>query len=490
MALSAESSVILHLLQNISLILLALTCTPLWTFVALVSRLVSPFTRTSKKLEQHRQQCLSKPSFVPRTVLVTGVGMAKGLAIARAFYREGHTVIGADFEPYYVPVSGHFSRALAKFYRLPHPPSYVTSLVDLINRERVEIWISCSGVASATDDGRAADMVEKATKCKVVQFSLEMTELLHEKHSFIDNTKRIGLNVPITKLVTSVDDAMSFFAGQGYSKGSTSFILKSVGLDDSIRADMTLLPKADPHATREHVAKLRPGPARPFVIQQFISGPEYCTHTIIVRGKVLAFTSCKSAGILMHYKALPIDSELNKAMLQYTDVYVEKMGATMTGHFSMDFLVDESGSGDLMKRIYPIECNPRAHTAVVLFDGESEKMVEAYLGVLQDDPSTIKTATTSSNSGYYWIGHDIVEFVIFPLWGFLTLQLGVTDVYTSVKTFLEHLLLWKEGTFEMWDPFPGWWLYCGYWPAMFLLSILTLNWWSKCNVSTNKMFRC
>ena len=490
MALSAESSILLHLLQNVLLILFAVSFTPLWTFVAIFSRLFSPFSATTRELEQHRRACLSRSPFTPRTILVTGVGMAKGLAISRAFYREGHTVIGADFEPYYVPVSGRFSRALSKFYRLPHPPTYITALIDIINRNNVDIWVSCSGVASATDDGRAADLVEQATNCKVLQFGLEMTETLHEKHSFIDNTKRIGLNVPVTQLITSVEDAMGFFTQQRQEGSLKSFILKSVGMDDSIRADMTLLPKSDLIATRNHIVRLRPSPSRPFVLQQFISGPEYCTHSIVIRGKVLAFTSCKSAGILMHYKALPVNSELNQAMLQYTDIYVDKMGSAMTGHFSIDFLVDESGTGNLLKRIYPIECNPRAHTAVVMFEGESEKMVEAYLGILKDDPSSVKTATTSSTSGYYWIGHDIVEFIVFPIWGLLTLELGVKDVIESVTTFLEHLLFWREGTFATWDPLPGWWLYCGYWPAMFMLSILTMNWWSKCNVSTNKMFRC
>ena len=42
--------------------------------------------------------------------------MAKGLRIARAFYQAGHRVIGADFEPYSIPVSGRVSKALANFY--------------------------------------------------------------------------------------------------------------------------------------------------------------------------------------------------------------------------------------------------------------------------------------------------------------------------------------------------------------------------------------
>jgi hypothetical protein len=38
----------------------------------------------------------------------------------------------------------------------------------------------------------------------------------------------------------------------------------------------------------------------------------------------------------------------------------------------------------LMNAIYPIECNPRAHTAAVAFADEAEDMADAYLSVLPD----------------------------------------------------------------------------------------------------------
>jgi hypothetical protein len=416
--------------------------------------------------------------------------MAKGLAIARAFYKEGHTVIGADFEPYFVPVSGHFSCALKRFYRLPSPPNYIEALLNVIEREEVDIWISCSGVASAAEDGRAAEAVRSRTSCQAVQFGLELTETLHEKHSFIDNTKKLGLNVPETQLVESVKDAMDFLYQKQQDKQKKNFILKSVGMDDSVRADMTLLQKATFTETEKHIAKARPSKTRPFVLQQFINGAEYCTHSIVIRGKVVAFTSCKSAGILMHYRALSQNSELNQAMLKYTQAYAEKTGEQMTGHFSMDFLVDDHSTGDISQRIYPIECNPRAHTAVILFENDSAKMVKAYLSVLSKDSMPTELCTTSSTRGYYWIGHDIVEYGVFPLWAWLTLAISFREFLRSVQILAEHILFQREGTFTSWDPWPAWWLYCGYWPAMFVISLVSRDWWSQCNVSTNKIFRC
>lgn len=500
MALTTESPVYLHLIQNVSLILLAIVFAPLCTFIAFASSFTSPHIASGKIIQDHRKCQQSSPTLRPRIVLVTGVGMAKGLAIARAFYREGHTVFGADFEPSNIPVSGRFSKSLKKFYRLPKSSpndstAYVNALIDIIKKEHVDLWVSCSGVASAVEDGHAADSVERLTSCVAIQFSASLTETLHGKHSFIESIRQFGLNSPITQLITSTDDAVNFLYQRADENASRKqYIMKSVGLDDSIRADMTLLPRGFPEQTRNHVSHLRPSVSNPFVLQQFISGPEYCTHSIVIRGKVRAFTACKSAGILMHYKSLPPESSLFQTMLEYTQMYAEKTGREMTGHFSIDFLVDESNSGiPLMERMFPIECNPRAHTAVTLFADDSKGMVEAYLSSLGDKEGMEEKAsicTPLNSRSYFWVGHDLVEYVILPVWEFLNLRIRGETMVKMWMTFLEHLLTWKEGTFAVWDPWPAWWLYCVYWPSTFMVTIWTRSWWSKCNVSTNKVFRC
>ena len=186
--------------------------------------------------------------------------MSKGLFLARAFYRAGHRVIGADFEPYGVHVIGRFSVALDKFYRLSNRPSakgprkYVGDLVEIIKRENVELWVSCSGIDSAVEDGEAAEAVEKLTKCKAIQFGVTLTEILHEKHSFIEDTKNLGRTVLDTYLITSVEDAMKFFYLTFPVEGmiQKKYIMKSVGLDDTIRAETTLLPRPSSSDTQIH----------------------------------------------------------------------------------------------------------------------------------------------------------------------------------------------------------------------------------------------
>jgi hypothetical protein len=68
--------------------------------------------------------------------------------------------------------------------------------------------------------------------------------------------------------------------------------------------------------------------------------------------------------------------------------------------------------------------------------------------------------------------------------------MGFTDMVSQWIEFAEHVVYWREGTYEVWDPWPAWWLYVGYWPGMFLVRLWERKWWSRCNVSTTKIFNC
>lgn len=448
--------------------------------------------------------------------------MSKGLNIARTFYQAGHRVIGADFEPYRIPVCGHFSTSISKFYRLskPTPKSgsgkYIQDLIDIVNKEGVELWVPCSGIASGIEDGEAAEALEKETPCKAIQFGLTLTETLHEKHFFIDNTRRLGLNVPSTHLVTSETESLSVLYPEKARPGMSpndKYIMKSILLDDSNRSNMTQLPLPTLRETEAHIKRMNPTPFRPFVLQKYIKGPEYCTHSLIIAGKVKSFVACPSAELLMHYKPLPTSSALSQAMLLYTTLYAQKTGNGMTGHFSIDFLVEESVAREaeskigvpeeevmaLMQKLHPIECNPRVHTAVICLRDVSSDLASAYLSVLPDhEPKGISNGHKSEllivpkpgSKGYYWIGHDLVALVLLPILRLLRLEIGVRDLLGMWLEFMEHVLYWRDGTWEVWDPWPAWWLYVGYWPGMFLVCLWERRWWSRCNVSTNKMFGC
>ncbi|KAM3422238.1 hypothetical protein BST61_g2603 [Cercospora zeina] len=422
--------------------------------------------------------------------------MTKGLVLARAFHQAGHIVIGADFEPGYA--CGRFSTSLNKFYTLRKPSSkssgpYIQSLLDVILKEKVELWVSCSGVASAVEDGEAKEIIESRTTCKAVQFDMATTTMLHEKDKFIEKTRELGLTIPETKTITTrsqVGDALQN-APQG-----RKYIMKTIGMDDQARGDiMTLLPQdGDSQETSNYLDRLRISPQEPWILQQFIRGDEFCTHALVINGRVRAFVACPSAELLMHYSALPSDSALSRAMLKFTEHYATAGGEGFTGHLSFDFLVEKDTAEKNPEGIvlYPIECNPRAHTAVCLFN-RAEDMVHGYLELLDgispnDGPDWF--ASPVRNDAYYWVGHDLATLVLVPFLEVATLQLSVRELVRSVATFIVHLLTWKDGTYELWDPLPWFVLYHVYWPMQFLSCLREGRKWSRINVSTTKMFEC
>lgn len=491
-----DTSFHVHIGKNFTLILLALLFLPVSTLVLLLSYAQQQFASKSSASP------ISIPASRKKTVLVTGVGMTKGLALARLLYRAGHTVIGADFGNY---SCGAVSKAITRFHSLKKPTSkagsaeYVGSLLSIIKKEKVDLWVSCSGVASAVEDGEAKEVVERMTLCKAVQFDVETTKTLHEKDSFIEHTSNIGLTVPETHAIRSIEEVEhALEAGNG-----KHFIMKPIGMDDKSRGDMTLFPRPTAAETEKALAKMRISDEMPWIIQQYISGPEYCTHALIIGGEVKSFVACPSSELLMHYEALPPDSELSRAMLKFTRAFAIKGGSKFTGHLSFDFLVQE-GTGEEglegLPVLYPIECNPRAHTAVCLFE-DTPEAVDGYLALLSTGQSAKKKSDwTTDNSGavvfprnpqkYYWIGHDLVTLLLLPYWRYLTRQKTYAEVVDDRRVFVDHLRTWKDGTYETWDPLPWWWLYHVYWPVQFLNALGTGRPWSRINVSTTKMFEC
>lgn len=425
--------------------------------------------------------------------------MTKGLTLARSFHLAGHRVIGADFEPHGIPSPGRFSAALDAFYRLPKPSggtqqkassggAYIQGLVDVILREKVDIWVSCSGVASAVEDGEAMEIVHEKTHCRAVQFNVVDTRTLHEKHTFIQRTAGLGLNVPETKTVTSRGEVAEVL--KSAPRGRT-YLVKTIGVDDVHRGGV-LLPKTDEHETSQSLAQLEISKRNPWIMQQFVRGEEFCTHALVVRGKVKAFVACPSSELLMHYTALPSTSALSRAMLRFTDRYAAGSGEGFTGHLSFDFLVEDT-TPEIPERIvlFPIECNPRAHTAVCLFNGTSE-MVDGYLDLVdeQSDDEIKPIATPTESFRYYWVGHDLVEFVLIPLTSLVRGRLSFSDFSKQFMAFVVHLMSWRDGTYEVWDPLPWFALYHVYWPLQFLYCLRNGKKWSRVNVSTLKMFEC
>jgi catechol O-methyltransferase len=340
-------------------------------------------------------------------------------------------------------------------------------------------------VVAAVEDGQVVRLAEKAmgSGFTAIQFREDVVERLHEKDKFIDYIRSLDLIVPESHRCTSANQALHVLLpstnGNQESKRRTKWIMKPIGVDDKARNTMmTLLPFTSPQKTRDYIKTLEVSPSNPFQLQQYIQGEEYCTHALIIRGHVTAFVACPSSELLMYYEALPSNSHLSREMLAFTQRVARNGGDSFTGHLSFDFLVEGQGK-DI--KLYPIECNPRAHTAVVLFS-DTPQMAGAYLSAfspastLSDRDIVVPTSPTYS---YYWIGHDLLTLLVLPLLELLWGRATSEDVQRGAMEFGQHLLGWKDGTFAVQDPVPFFVLYHVYWPLQFLYSVVAGRRWSR-----------
>ncbi|PFH62192.1 hypothetical protein XA68_14733 [Ophiocordyceps unilateralis] len=474
-----------HVFRNLFLLSLSLALLPISTTI------IAALT-VRKRLARRNEPA---PSAGRKTVLVTGVGMSKGLFLARMFHRRGHRVIGADCSAL---SPGRVSVSLDRFYVLPRPERfsvdesrrdpYVLRLLDIVRSEGVNLWVSVSDVSAAAQDALARDLIQDdTTKAKVVQLSLADVQTLHEKDSFMRHVEGLGLPTPDTQVVSNRAAMIDFLLQRGglrLEAGGAQYLVKPIGVNDQARFNMPLLPLPTEAETMRRIDSVPLDGDSRFVMQEFIRGPEFCTHALVVRGQVRAFVACPSSDLLMHYTALSRDSPLSSKMLAFTKTVAMAGGLEWTGHVSFDFLL----RGD---QLYPIECNPRVHTAIVLFH-DTPQMVDEYLRVLKNTDSSGSEEVLSPNlpRRYYWIGQDLVEKVISPLYQSLTLRgESPSQLRSSLASFAHHVWCFKDGTFEAWDPWPWWWLYHVYWPLQFLALLARGERWNRLNVSTGKVFK-
>lgn len=475
-----------HVTQNLSLVFLSLIILPISSSLVLFSLVYAKIRPLPKPLAFHNGDASRK------TILVTGVSMTKGLTIARLLAQHTpHRIIGADTSPF---SPGRFSSSLSAFYGLTLPDGedadpYIDSLLAIMKKENVGLWISCSSVVAAVEDGEVVRLAEAqlGKGFRAIQFREDVVERLHEKDRFIEYVRSLGLTVPESHRCTSVEEVLDVLLRE---EGKRKFILKPIGVDDKARANMmTLLPFSSPQDTASYVKGLQVSTSNPFQLQQYIDGQEYCTHALIIRGRVAAFTACPSSELLMHYEALSPSSQLTQEMLKFTKTVAEDGGPSFSGHLSFDFLVPDAAKG---LELYPIECNPRAHTAVVLFS-DTPQMAGAYLSALSDaDDSVLDVkelvVPRTPTPAYYWIGNDLVSSLILPLLDMLWGQAALDEVIDGWTDFWEHLIFWRDGTFTVWDPVPFFVLYHVYWPVQFIWCLWKGKKWSRINVSTTKIF--
>lgn len=332
-----------------------------------------------------------------RTVLVSGGKMTKALALCRAFHDAGHRVVLVESGKY--RLTGHrFSNAVDAFHVVPGvgSPGYAEGLLAVVRAEAVDVYVPVCAPAASLPDARAKALLSE--HCEVLHLEPGQVELLDDKAAFAETAAALGLRVPDTHRVTEHRQVLDF----DFTRSERPYLLKSIAYDPVHRLDLTRLPLATPEQTRAFVESRPISADNPWILQEFVAGQEYCTHSTVRDGRLRVYLCCESSPFQINYEM--VDKPAIRAWVE-TFVAAEQL----TGQVSFDF-IEAADDGC----VYAIECNPRTHSAItMLYDHPG--VAAAYLDHAdQGDGSVEVVVPTEASRATYWLYHELWRLLTGP----------------------------------------------------------------------------
>ena len=383
-----------------------------------------------------------------RTVMISGGKMTKALQLARSFHAAGHRVILTETQAY--SLTGHrFSRAVSAFRTTPEPsdPRYIEALRQIVLTEGVDVYVPvCSPVSSVPDAMARAALSDL---CEVIHGEADVIQQLDDKTAFSALALELGLPVPAYLKVTHADQVKAF----DFERDGRRYILKSVAYDPVRRLDLTRLPRETAEETAAFVDALPISEANPWIMQEFIEGEEYCTHSTVRSGRITLHACCRSSASQLNYEQVD-----KPAMSAWADRLVNAL--KITGQVSLDFIETAQG------QVYAIECNPRTHSAITMFYNHPG-VSQAYL---DDDAALIEPLSTSRPT--YWFFHELFE--------------GLTKPWT-IGARARTIARGKEAIFEPADPLPFLIAHHIQIPLLLLRALRRMTPWVKIDFNIGKL---
>ncbi len=292
-----------------------------------------------------------------QTILLTGGRAPVTLDLARQLARADYRVVVADSLPQQLCTC---SRAVAKNFLVPaprnHPAAYIAALRAIIKAEQVTCLIpTCEEIFYI-----AAGLDQLTPLCQVLAEPLEKLNQLHNKWQFIQRMQALGLAVPQTWLIQSQADLAAVLSNDRPAK----LVLKPVYSRFASQVCFVSKPVEAPMTI-----DIRPD--KPWVAQEFIDGTHYCIYGIAHQGKLTAFAAYSTvftagtAGSCIYF-----ESVTHPHLLDWMATVVA--AEQFTGQIAFDLIETPD------QILYPLECNPRAISAIHLF-APADRLDRAFL---------------------------------------------------------------------------------------------------------------
>ena len=397
----------------------------------------------------------AEPSANPsKTVLISGGKMTKALQLARSFHQVGHRVVLIETHKYWL-IGHRFSNSVHRFYTVPSPdsPDYAKALLEIVQKEQVDVYVPvCSPVASYFDSQAIALLSDH---CQVMHVQPEKIEQLDDKYQLAKSAESLGLPVPKSYRITHPQQVLDF----DFSNETRAYILKSIPYDSVRRLNLTKLPCSTPEETTAFVYSLPISETTPWIMQEFIPGQEYCTHSTLRDGELRMHCCCESSAFQINYESVD-KPDIENWVRQFA------AGLNLTGQVSFDFIQsDDTG------QTYAIECNPRTHSAITMFYNQPD-VAKAYL---ESETLVAPVRSLPSSRPTYWIYHEI--------WRLLTHLTSPSATLARLRTIARG----KDAIFDWQDPLP--FLMVHHWqiPLLLLRDLREQRGWIRIDFNIGKL---
>ena len=433
------------LLQNLGTLLLLLLFLPINAALVLVSLFLS---------------ALSRPFQLPadvtentKNILISGGKMTKALQLARSFHAAGHRVVLIETHKYWL--SGHqYSRAVSRFYTVPAPQydseAYTQALLDIVKKENIDVYIPVTSPVGSYYDSLAKPALSEY--CEVFHFDTDITQMLDDKFDFSEKARSLGLSVPKSFKITHPEQVINF----DFSQETSKYIIKSIPYNSVCRLNLTKLPCKTPEETAAFVRSLPISEETPWIMQEFIPGKEFCTHSTVRDGELKLHCCCESSAFQVNYENVE-----NPEIMEWVRKFVKGLG--ITGQVSFDFIQAANG-------VYAIECNPRTHSAITTFYNHP-KVADAYIS--KNFPKeTIQPLINSKPT--YWTYHEIWRLT------------GIRS-FTQLTTWIRNFWRGTDAIYKFNDPLP--FLMVHHWQIVILLfkNLQKLKGWIRIDFNIGKL---
>ena len=393
--------------------------------------------------------------FHPKTILITGIGTSHALDLARAWALAGYRVIGADVADLDIPVrsGGGMSTSLRMFYRIPKD-HYTSRILDIVQREKVDIWIPCSPKATAIEDAMTRQVIEGRTSCKCIAFGSELAASFARPDSFQRFLTEKGLPVLERHEVQSRDSIHKILHGSP----SKSYRIRR--LTPMANEAVVILPKRTLSNTYSAVSEIQISRNLPWVLHQQNRSGEIFADLLLVRGHVHVINVRPAKAHSIYWGASPLDEALTVAVHQLMQELAMKGGARMTGHLSVRLLVDrEFDSSSVRLTLYIADCVVGAPAVKNVLRNNEPFLIHGYLAVLSPEPiepAAWNVAATLPPSPHMRPCLWNYEAVIEVLPRFLRPKIARV-IFARLHKELMPFMFWKESRFACDDPLPWWW---------------------------------